>query len=269
MSDQLIVQAAVSELNKKLKLERPLLRTLKSFLQDMLDQYVDYYKTVNLKLDLSKLRPDLTQIFLNHYDKVKKEFLGNSIINLRQKTFFSYRKESKLFDDVDVNKVVEETIDSYFLVLAPNQARIVLNTAQSDLDSLIAKYVQDSIENGKEPDPDVIIELVKTDYESKIPGKANVISISETQYASELVKQAEAEEAVRADPTSDLMYKQWSAILDRRVRPWHAEADGQRVAINEPFIVKGEKLMHPGDTSFGVSPDNVINCRCSSIIVKP
>jgi SPP1 gp7 family putative phage head morphogenesis protein len=61
------------------------------------------------------------------------------------------------------------------------------------------------------------------------------------------------------------MYKEWVATSDDRTRPEHASADGQRVPINEPFIVGGEKLMYPGDYSLGASPWNTINCRCTVV----
>ncbi len=59
------------------------------------------------------------------------------------------------------------------------------------------------------------------------------------------------------------MMKEWAAGLDKRTRPAHGSADGQRVKVDEPFIVGGEALMHPGDRSG--SAGNVINCRCDSI----
>ena len=38
-------------------------------------------------------------------------------------------------------------------------------------------------------------------------------------------------------------------------------ADGQRVGVDEPFTVDGEKLMFPGDASMGASGRNLYNCR--------
>lgn len=43
----------------------------------------------------------------------------------------------------------------------------------------------------------------------------------------------------------------------------HWEADGQTVAIDEPFEVSGEALKHPGDPSG--SPGNIIHCRCTQV----
>lgn len=61
------------------------------------------------------------------------------------------------------------------------------------------------------------------------------------------------------------MRKSWSAILDDVVRNGHALANGQERYANDPFEVSGELLMIPGDTSFGASIGNVINCRCSAL----
>lgn len=60
------------------------------------------------------------------------------------------------------------------------------------------------------------------------------------------------------------MKKRWSALFDN-TRPAHATANGQTVPIEQPFIVDGEQLMHPGDFSRGASIGNIANCNCSSL----
>ena len=59
--------------------------------------------------------------------------------------------------------------------------------------------------------------------------------------------------------------KTWLAAADAAVRDDHAAADGSTVKKDEPFIVGGEELMFPGDTSRGASAGNVINCRCTPV----
>ena len=59
------------------------------------------------------------------------------------------------------------------------------------------------------------------------------------------------------------MEREWVSALDARTRPEHAEADGQVVGVDKPFIVGGEKLMFPGDRSG--SGWNIYNCRCTQI----
>jgi SPP1 gp7 family putative phage head morphogenesis protein len=94
------------------------------------------------------------------------------------------------------------------------------------------------------------------------PNRAQVIAVTEVNRAANAAAyaaglQAEADEGVP-------MVKQWLNSHDRRVRPEHREADGQRVPLREPFRVGGSLLMFPGDPT-GL-PHDVINCRCSILI---
>jgi hypothetical protein len=56
--------------------------------------------------------------------------------------------------------------------------------------------------------------------------------------------------------------KTWHCTYDSRTRHAHAVADGQTVRFDKPFIVDGQELMFPGDSSRGASAKNVIQCRC-------
>lgn len=61
--------------------------------------------------------------------------------------------------------------------------------------------------------------------------------------------------------------KRWVSAKDARVRDVHGKADGQTVNTDEPFIVGGEKLMFPGDSS-SASGWNLYNCRCGMRTVE-
>jgi hypothetical protein len=52
----------------------------------------------------------------------------------------------------------------------------------------------------------------------------------------------------------------WDATGDDRTREDHIAANGQEVGLDEPFIVGGAAMMHPGD--FSAPVEQVINCRC-------
>lgn len=58
---------------------------------------------------------------------------------------------------------------------------------------------------------------------------------------------------------------EWLATIDAVTRPAHAAANGQVVDVGKPFNVGGEQIMHPGEGS----PENAINCRCTTIPVIP
>lgn len=61
----------------------------------------------------------------------------------------------------------------------------------------------------------------------------------------------------------DIVGKEWDSSGDKRVRPTHRAADGQKRKLNEPFIVGGSRLMHPGDGSLGAAAKEVCRCRCT------
>lgn len=58
-------------------------------------------------------------------------------------------------------------------------------------------------------------------------------------------------------------HKKWVGSGLPTMRDTHREASGQIVAIDEPFMVAAEPLMHPGDPAG--SAGNVINCHCVSV----
>lgn len=62
-----------------------------------------------------------------------------------------------------------------------------------------------------------------------------------------------------------LLMKTWVTRMDSRVRIWHQKANFQTVPETEPFIVKNQELMFPGDQSRGADLDNVSGCRCVKV----
>lgn len=56
--------------------------------------------------------------------------------------------------------------------------------------------------------------------------------------------------------------KTWISKDDSATRSGHRRAEGQTVAVMQPFIVSGEALMFPGDPAGSAS--NVVNCRCKA-----
>jgi hypothetical protein len=58
-------------------------------------------------------------------------------------------------------------------------------------------------------------------------------------------------------------YKTWISQRDEKVRHSHFLAEGQKVKIDEHFVLGTELLMYPGDPT--ASPEETINCRCTII----
>jgi len=89
-------------------------------------------------------------------------------------------------------------------------------------------------------------------------------------YRTEMIARTETIRASNAGTTEQMKVwgvrqHEWLATKDDRVRDDHLAADGQVVNVGEPFDVGGEALEYPGDPSG--SPENTINCRCTTIPV--
>ncbi len=63
--------------------------------------------------------------------------------------------------------------------------------------------------------------------------------------------------------------KGWQPIGDSHTRETHFQAGAKYLAepipVDQPFVVGGQLMQHPGDGSMGATLNEVINCRCASI----
>lgn len=89
--------------------------------------------------------------------------------------------------------------------------------------------------------------------------RGRVISRTESHTAAN----AATQEAARSLQIP--MRKQWVASADERTREDHASANGQTVGLPEEYRVGGYALEYPGDPDG--PPEQIINCRCSSIMM--
>jgi hypothetical protein len=61
----------------------------------------------------------------------------------------------------------------------------------------------------------------------------------------------------------DQVEKTWHASRDDRVRFSHSVLNGQTVGMDDVFVSPmGSMMKHPGDTSLGAVPGDIIQCRC-------
>lgn len=67
-----------------------------------------------------------------------------------------------------------------------------------------------------------------------------------------------------AEQTQLPLVREWVAVNDERTREDHADADGQRRSMDDPFDIGGENLDYPGDGS----AEQSINCRCTLIYTQ-
>lgn len=107
-------------------------------------------------------------------------------------------------------------------------------------------------------------DVLSTTGSERWPNRATVIARTETIGALNAGR-ADAF-AAAADELDQPMEKLWLATDDKRTRPTHDLADGQRVPVGNPFVVGGFPLAFPGDPTG--PPQEVIQCRCTMLLVE-
>lgn len=103
---------------------------------------------------------------------------------------------------------------------------------------------------------------VKQYYTTATESRAETVALTETNIAVNSGRFIGMKE-VGAD------LKAWISSNLANVRPEHLAAEkdyADGIRIDEPFMVGGEPLLHPGDPQG--SPGNVINCRCHVIALR-
>lgn len=91
---------------------------------------------------------------------------------------------------------------------------------------------------------------------------ANIVNRIRTQIRTEINAMCNLAD-FRALVDSGMPYKRWNTHLDGKERPSHADANGQTVPVEEPFIVGGYMMMFPLDGSLGAPAEQIVNCRCT------
>jgi uncharacterized protein with gpF-like domain len=120
---------------------------------------------------------------------------------------------------------------------------------------LIRKQLSDGMEAG-ESVPQISARIEQL-YDRNVSTRSTLIA------RTEVIGASNAASYMGAKSTGLRLNKQWLATRDSRTRETHSEADGQEVGMDEPFVIGGERLMWPGDTSLGASGKETVNCRCT------
>lgn len=137
----------------------------------------------------------------------------------------------------------------------------ISTTARARAIKVVNDAVAQSIEQGLGAyEASKLIDKVVWD-EWKIVSKFNAERIART----EIIAAQNHGVALGGKASGRPLDKIWLTTLDGRERKSHADANGQRVDQNEPFIVGGVEMMNPGVK--GVPPELSINCRCSHVLV--
>lgn len=221
--------------NYEKKFRKQLLKFFKIFFDEYASLYQNNVSTSKLILDQQNI---LFQLFAQHYSTVIRAF-GARMLEMLQK-----------------NEEQFEII--YQEYLRENGGTKIVGIVETTRRSIV-KIIEDNLE---ENEGQVVIANRIRQYanSSYTRYRANTIARTETHNAASFANQKIAES--QAIPN---LKKQWSTTQDNRSRDIHLAVNGQKVGLDEDFIVGGMPMSYPGDPRGGAK--NVINCRCVLLYV--
>lgn len=280
------------ELNAKLKLERFLSSDLMSIYnrisRDGRILYADSGELINVSIykDLIK------EALIKQYRRVFKVFpnpLSIDIVNsIKQKTVQQIQIEKEQEDyindrsELSSQQLVDSTQKRWNDSVKATIALLLLlrqNRQEEDFPISIPETpisgasILDSGDVSVNEPPNIVgirsevADRASRDFNGKSRGRSDTAATTETQNSSETNKFIIATILLINLATSAKKDKVWMTILDGRERVSHGLANGQKVHYQDPYIVQGQSLMYPGDIGMGATADNVINCRCASMII--
>jgi len=186
----------------------------------------------------------LKQLIYNIWYDVAKHFSEDTYNQLTtaEKDYNPHYQKKSVFS-IFTTKII-----SWLLNLAATKVKQITDTTRDQL----RKALADGVAAG-ESIPEIAKRVDQLYLEQIIPNRSTTIARTEVIGSSSW-------SAIEGAKESGLtLNKIWLATEDSRTRPDHADADGQEVGMDEPFIVGGVEMQRPGDGP----ADQVINCRCT------
>lgn len=259
---------AKRDLNIKLRLERRLLKPIRTFDAKIVQEFVKNLSRTGVIFDATQLNDELSGILNEHY------FLTESAFSSRIRD--AAPADIDFPDDVDDK--ITAALSSFFAARAPDQADRINQTTNDNMRDALddaTEEMQAALLEGRRIEAGGMAAIAAASLGRRLRSREPAIVMFETQAAAEAAKLTEAQILLGESPTvvvgsarKSNVKKQWVTVSDSLVRQTHRDADFTKADINDPYTVGGQQLMYPGDTSLGATLDNVINCRCSSVVDK-
>ncbi len=265
--DQILARDAAA----KMRLESRLERESKALLNQVAKAATGLYAASGQLLNANEFTDEWEVLLRQHYRRATSKFDDT----LRSEI----NADSDDFSEQSLNIVNSDELDSAIQLAAlgfigtrvPRSARSITNTTQDDLTRSLTNAITDVLQEapaGAQISNRQIARQLGRRFRQTSAGRPITIGMTETGFSTEGARNIEAQQLGTQASGFIEISKMWITVGDNRVRPQqggrfnHVAADRQLVPEDEAFIVTGERLMFPTDTSLGASLGNTINCRC-------
>lgn len=189
---------------------------------------------------IKKQSKELKDVLVKLYQDVAED-TGNDILK-------QLKAEAKPHEIKSASSIIPSGVQNYLSTMAGTKIKGISDTTHET----VKGHLSEGIAKGETVDQ--LSKRIDSLYlDQIIPNRSAVIARTESHSASGFA-------SLQAGKVSGMsLNKVWLSLHDSKTRPAHADADGQEVGMDEPFIVDGEELDYPGDGS----AENSVNCRCS------
>lgn len=289
------VITATKELAKKKKLERRITRELRELFRSMTVDYVAFYAQAGGVFDTTIYAADLEGVLLRHYRRTSKAFSGDivkflkkNIRNMDEAIIASLQtlsvSNAQLLKDIvdDLSGQVSKQVDEFVRSKASKDTLTITRTNQKEIEISTAKAKRQlTLDLGREPTRREVAAKGGAIFRNRSFNRVGTIAATTTQVAAESTKQIERDALMGLTNSVDARIAGVEPLKDKEI--WISQGDnlvrdGDGNGFNHlaadfqekedgVFIVSGEALRFPGDSSQGASAGNIINCRCSAVTV--
>lgn len=166
------------------------------------------------------------------------------------------RKTRKDFDDDHAEAMA--ALEDYILLTVPTLALKSNDTIRRVITGAIATARADSPEEFTE---EMILAEAAALMITWLTGPGESVIDTRTEHIVVNATSAGVNAGVAAG-AAEPMLRLWNSVFSPTSREWHQAGHGQDRDMTEPFLIGGERMNFPGDSSLGASPSNFINCLC-------
>lgn len=255
--------SVAQQVQLKIKLENTFAKDVKRIFNKILQDFRVSVARRGVPVSSRLYAPEWSSVLDTHYRRVQKAFTGVAKWDLERK-----QAETTGADDKELLALALLTWRELTLPLHTN---LVTHTTQMNMSGALNLASEQFANENTIPSNREMALASTAILRRKFTGRLTNITMSETQAPAESTKQIEAEVTSKLRPlilggavVATGTKKTWETVGDERVRGLHQVAHGQKRSLTQPYIVGGEYLMHPGDTTMGAGVANTINCRCVS-----
>ena len=217
---------------------------------------------------------------------LETEFKGITSVAAKAKSIEGLKARINGFIDTESPKLWLKQLTAIYVTVGVNvyeklwkdQKAVNMESWQEYVSYWLEENAGDKITKITETTRNIAMKTVSTGVEAGlgVPELAKELSekVGFTRYRSTVITRTEVigssncANQANAKVFKVPLMKIWRSSGDKQTRPAHKAADGQTQEMNDPYVVDGEKLMYPGDSSMGCSGSNVIMCRCYEVYVN-